>query len=319
MNIISKASTAVLNHMGTLPLKLRKASPTICLVVGIGGFVGTTILASRATLKAQEVLDECKANLDIIKEAAEKEPEKYTEADRKSDLKTTYGKAIGGFVKLYAPAVAMGAMSIFMLVKGHRILQKEIAGLSVAYQGVMEAYNKYREAVSKHFGETAEKEIANGVEVTKESVVDAETGNEIEHEEKRVVSPNVPYHATVDRTNEHWCKNPVNTWLQAKSIQAKLNSRCAAKGFLSLNEAREALDLPWIPEGQFVGWYKNGKSRGVVDFGLADRFEDQVWAQVNYSDALPITFNVDGNIYNVLKSLDETGTYIPPRGSAALA
>ena len=48
-------------------LHLQKASPQLLFGAGIIGMVGSTVLACRATLKVDEVLDEAKRKLDTAK------------------------------------------------------------------------------------------------------------------------------------------------------------------------------------------------------------------------------------------------------------
>ena len=60
-------------------LLVSKASPEILLAAGIVGVVGSTILACRATLKVEEVLEETKDKLELVKTTDSPE---YSETDR---------------------------------------------------------------------------------------------------------------------------------------------------------------------------------------------------------------------------------------------
>ena len=48
-------------------LLAQKASPEVLLGAGIVGMVGSTVLACRATLKMESILDEAKKKLDMAK------------------------------------------------------------------------------------------------------------------------------------------------------------------------------------------------------------------------------------------------------------
>ena len=81
--------------------KLKKASPTIMVVGAAIGGVTATVLACKATLKAQYILAEHKANVEKIHETKDKvdageiqlpEGETYTKEDLTKDITTTYIK-----------------------------------------------------------------------------------------------------------------------------------------------------------------------------------------------------------------------------------
>ena len=55
--------TAVSKALGRRALVLEKNSPAILFGAGLAGMVGSTVLACRATLKLEEVLDEGKENV----------------------------------------------------------------------------------------------------------------------------------------------------------------------------------------------------------------------------------------------------------------
>ena len=79
--------------------KLKKASPTIMVIGAAIGGVAATVLACKATLKAQYILAEHKANVEKIHETKDKvdsgeiqlsEGETYTKEDLTKDITTTY-------------------------------------------------------------------------------------------------------------------------------------------------------------------------------------------------------------------------------------
>ena len=100
-------------------LLLQKNSPGILLGAGVVGMVGSTVLACRATLKMDEVLDEAINKLEV---ANTLEHPDYSESDRRNDIKLVRIQTIYRATKLYAPAIVVGVVSIALLVKSHRIL-----------------------------------------------------------------------------------------------------------------------------------------------------------------------------------------------------
>ena len=49
--------TTIKQSAGRTKLKIEKNSPEILLGLGIVGFIGTVVLASKATLKAEDVVE----------------------------------------------------------------------------------------------------------------------------------------------------------------------------------------------------------------------------------------------------------------------
>ena len=70
--------------VGKALLKVQKHSPEILMVAGAVGAVASGVMACKATLKVNEILDETKDTVDKIHEGAETLPtEQYSEEDCK--------------------------------------------------------------------------------------------------------------------------------------------------------------------------------------------------------------------------------------------
>ena len=93
-------------------LQLQKASPQVLFGAGIVGMVGSTVLACRATLKVDTVMDEAKMKLDMAKNL---EHEDYSEKDRSRDISLIYFQSGVKIARLYAPAIIVGVDYRFML------------------------------------------------------------------------------------------------------------------------------------------------------------------------------------------------------------
>ena len=108
--------------------KIKKHSPEILVVAGVVGVVTSGVMACKATLKVNEVLDEAKDNVERIHEAKDNGAtvvgQPYDENDAKKDLTLVYVQTGVKLAKLYAPAIAVGALSITGIVASNRILSK---------------------------------------------------------------------------------------------------------------------------------------------------------------------------------------------------
>ena len=86
-------------------LKCRKHSPEILLVTGIVGVVGAGVMACRATLKVNEIIDEHNENMEKIRSIGAEEREDYTLQDVKRDTTIQYINTTKDLFKLYGPSI----------------------------------------------------------------------------------------------------------------------------------------------------------------------------------------------------------------------
>ena len=298
-------TTRMLSKAG---LKLKKHSPEILLVAGIAGTVTSTVLACKATTKVEKVLKKKKATIDAIHMCLEDENTEYTEEDSKKDLTITYAKTGIELAKLYAPAVAVGALSITSIVAGHRILNKRNVALAAAYAVVDKGFKDYRSRVVERFGEELDKELRYNIKAKEieEVVVDKKGKEKIE---KKVVNEiNIPDHSVYARVfddgNTGWTKDPEYNLMFLRRQQDWANDRLKARGHLFLNEVYDMLGIPRSQAGQMVGWIydeKNPNGDNYVDFGIYDITDERKRAFINgYERNILLDFNVDGPIYNMI-------------------
>ena len=300
--IAIKTATSVKTH-----------SPEILIVSGVIGVVTATVLACRATLKVNDVLEEAKEAIDIIhKEEAEK-TEKYTEKDAKKDLTIVYIQSGLKFAKLYAPAIILGSLSLTGIFASNNILRKRNMALAAAYTTVDKAYKEYRKRVIEKYGEEVDKQLRFGshVEKIEEEEVDPETGK-VKKVKKNVEVTSIdgysPYAIYFDDlTSNYYEKNENYNNMFFKSIQNYLNDLLRIKGMITLNDALDALGIKWDNEefkrlrqaGLVVGWkYEKdntiGDNRVLLDIIPTNRkLEDG-----SIISTYIIDFNVDGSIYD---------------------
>lgn len=318
--------TEIMNKMsGTfnkVGFQLKKHSPEIFVVAGIVGIVASTVLACKATLKVDKVLDETKEKMEKVHESAEKGctamGEDYSEEDKKKDTAIIYAQTGVKLAKLYAPAIAMGTLSITSILASNNILRKRNAALAAAYATVDKSFKEYRKRVVERFGKEIDRELKYNIKTEKvtETVTDEETGKEKKVKKTAfVVNPSdISGYArffekyTVDEDgnsilNPHWEQNNEYNLMFLKAQESYANDLLKAKKRLFLNDVYEMLGLPRTKAGQVVGWVynpENPNGDNYVDFGL---YADNL----NYSDfangmdpAILLDFNVDGNIWDLM-------------------
>ena len=289
---------------------VQKHSPEILAGVGVVGVVASTVMACKATMKLNDILEESKETRDKIKEV-ESNPRyeaEYSHEDAKKDLTINYTQTAMKIAKLYAPAVILGSASLGCLLASNDILRKRNAALSAAYMTVDKSFKEYRQRVVDRFGEEVEKEIRYNIkaeEVT--STVVAEDGSETTITETvKTMDPNLysDYAKFFDEASPYWQKDPEYNLMFLKSQQQYATDLLRARGRLFLNEVYDMLGIEKTKAGQIVGWVYNPTNPigdNFVDFGIFDMSKERVRAFVNgYEPNILLDFNVDGNIWDLM-------------------
>lgn len=289
---------------GRASLKIRKKSPEILLVVGIAGFVGTVVTACKATLEADDILEEHAENMEKIWKAAEVN-EDYAENKVKKEKTIAYTKTAVKFAKLYGPSVALGTVSVACILTSRHIMQKRYLGSVAAFNAVSEAFQTYRDRVREEEGEMKDRHYRYGTEVeeTTEQVEDPETGKK---KKEKVTNENfdpikkMPSDTAVyfDESNPNWDKNPSFSMMFLRAQQNIANDILQSRGHIFLNEVYEMLGFPHTQAGSVLGWVK-GLGDNYVDFGLYDIERDESRRFVNgESNIFLLDFNHDGVIWD---------------------
>lgn len=308
-----QSATRAFNKIG---FKLQKRSPELLVVTGIVGVVVSTVMACKATTKASEIAEETKATLDEIHEAAEtgmtKTGNEYTPEDNKKDLTIAYVQMGVKYVKLYAPAVVMGAASIVCIFTSHRILKKRNLALAAAYTTLDKTFKDYRGRVAERFGEQVEKELRYNVKAkeVEETVTDDKGKTKKVKTTKNIAvsdwdpSEYSMYARFFDETHPGWGKSAELSRFYLRAAQAQANDMLRARGHLFLNDVYELLHYPLVDYGQQVGWIydlKNPMGDNYVDFGIFEiRKEMDAEFGLDYVEGFVLDFNVAGNILGEL-------------------
>ena len=290
--------------------QVQKHSPEILMGVGVVGVVTSTVMACKATMKLNDILEESKETRDKIKEVENnpKYEDKYSPADAKKDLTINYVQTGMKVAKLYAPAVLLGGASLGCLLASNDILRKRNAALSAAYMTVDKSFKEYRNRVTERFGEEVEKEIRYGIKAEQiETTVVDEDGNETTVTETiKTMDPNLysDYARFFDAASPYWQNDPEYNLMFLKAQQQYANDLLRAKGRLFLNDVYDMLGIEKTKAGQVVGWVydrENPNGDNFVDFGIYDMSKERVRAFVNgYETNILLDFNVDGNIWDLM-------------------
>lgn len=299
--------TRTFNRTG---LKLKKHSPEILLVAGAVGAVTSTVMACKATLKVNEVLEDTKLNIDTIHQVSSDPAmaEKYTEEDSKKDLAIIYTQTAVKFIKLYGPSVALGVVSLGCMIGSNRILNKRNAALAAAYAAVDKSFKDYRGRVIERFGKQLDKELRYNIKAQEvEEITTDENGKEVVTKSTvEVADPNSysPYAIVFDDGNEGWDPDPERSKFFLIQQQNWANERLKSRGHLFLNEVYDMLGARRTKAGAQVGWVydeTNCFGDNYVDFGIFDTARSKARDFVNgYEKVIVLDFNVDGYILDLI-------------------
>jgi hypothetical protein len=292
MNLVPSVIGRKVAHSALLA---QKNSPGVLFGVGVIGMVGSTVLACRATLKMDEVLEETKGKLETARTLEHRD---YSEKDRSRDVTVIYVQTGVKIVRLYGPAFILGGLSIAALTKSHNILNRRNAALTAAYAALEKGFNEYRERVVEKYGEEADRDFRYGTQQVE--IVDPETNR------KKIVKrvgPGDPsiYARFFDQSSPSWSKEPEYNLIFLKCQQNYANDLLHSRGHVFLNEVYDMLGIPRSKAGAVVGWIltPDGQTDNFINFGVFDDRSDAVRDFVNgFEGAILLDFNVDGVIFD---------------------
>ena len=304
---IMSTVTRKLNKVG---FTIKKHSPEILAIAGGVGVVTSAVMACKATLKVNDILDDAKNTVEKIHEVREM-PEmvdKYTEEDSKKDLAIVYIQTGVKLIKLYGPSVLLGTASLGCIFTSHKILRKRNMALAAAYATVDRGFKEYRSRVVERFGKELDRELKYNIRAKEiEEVVVNEDGTQTSVKNTvEAVDPNVysEYARFYDDGCLGWSKSSEDNLYFLKCQQNHANELLQSRGHLFLNEVYDMLGIPRTKAGQVVGWvYDKDNCTGdnFVDFGIYDLYNERARAFVNgHERTILLDFNVDGNVWDLL-------------------
>lgn len=303
---IVESLTRTANKVG---FKLQKHSPEILVVAGIVGAVASAVMACKATTKLSEITEESKAHLDAIHTAMEN-PESmpdgdYSEDDGKKDLTIVYAQTAGKIIKLYAPSIILGTLSIGAILTSNNMLRKRNMALATAYAAVDKSFKEYRSRVVERFGEELDRELKYNIrkEQVEETIVDENGEEKTVTKEVEVVDSSAisDFARFYDDGCLGWTKDPEMNLMFLRRQQDAANDRLKDKGYLFLNEVYEMLGIPRSKAGQSVGWIYDKDNVYKIDFGIYDTHKEPNRNFVNgYEKTILLDFNVDGDILDMM-------------------
>jgi type II secretory pathway pseudopilin PulG len=248
-------------------------------------------MASRATLKLNEELDDIKRDILETKnkhEIAISSGLTPVVREYHQELGLVYVKSAITVGRIYGPTIIIGVASISMLTGSHVQLTRRNSALTATLAAISKAYDEYRLRVQEAVGKDRELDIYHG---TKTITTGQDKGTKVLDPSAKSV-----YSFLFDETTSSEWQNSSEmnrTFLDLN--QRYFNIRLNQRGHVFLNEVLDQLRLDHTPAGALTGWVKDSKDGdSFIDFGFYDNNlfmngqEKSVW----------LDFNVDGVIYD---------------------
>lgn len=300
--------------VGRQVLTAQKHSPVMLFGIGIIGVGTTAVLACRATLKMSEILQEGEELLQKVEETTE-DVKEDNEAKGKAKFAVKFQVAIK-VAKLYAPAIAVGVVSVGALTGSHVILHRRNAGLAAAYAIADKSFKDYRNRVIEEHG--AEKDLEYRFGTTEREIVEeGPNGPEtriLKGVDQDALKNNTEwtYARVYDETNDNWSNIPLQNQFRITMVQNQANDMLRLNKVVFLNDVYDMLGFSRTSAGQQVGWVKgvrkdkdgNDINDGYIDFGIWSEgvYKGKEWV-TGSPDAFLLDFNVDGVVLDMLSEV----------------
>lgn len=295
--------------MHKVGFKIKQRSPEILVGVGIVGTVASVVMACKATLKVNDIVEEAQETIEKIHEGVEQHKHtadgvEYTQEVANRDLTIVYAKTGWKLVKLYGPAALVGVASVGCLVGSTIILKKRNIALAATVTALDTSFREYRGRLIERFGEDLDRELRFNIKAKEieERVVDEDGNETVEKKIVHEIDPNAHsmYSVFFDDGNIGWSKNPELNKVFLIQQQEAANFRLRTEGFLPLNEVYKMIGAPLTYYGQVAGWvYSDDPDSGdnFVSFGLFDNENEKARDFINLREkTILLDFNCIGNI-----------------------
>ena len=291
-------------------LGIKRHSPEILVVTGIGTGIVAAVIACKQTIKANDIVAVARENLQHIenaKELAANNEVEYTEEDEQADRETIGKQITIGMVKTYALPVGLGILSITCILAGHHILKKRNVALAAAYSALSTDFMNYRKRVADKYGKDVDFMLKNGLEkkIVANQVVDPETG-EVKETKEEVLTYDgdklSQYARVFDEVGStQWTPSADHNRAFLLMEQNYFNERIRTRGYIFLNEVYERLGFRPTKAGSVVGWvYQNADYEGI-DFGIFTAHTQKAAEFLEGTEpSIILDFNVQGDILSLI-------------------
>lgn len=240
---------------------ISKNSPTILTAMGVGGLIGTVIMAVKATPKAITILDDEMYHRYELEGSDQEFSEwlGYNERDKVLKIKTFDKLEVTKLCwKEYVPTVIMGSLSIACIVGANSVNLKKNAALAGLYSVATNNLKEYQDKVVEVMGDKKHKKIQD--EVAKQKIKDNPVAkNEILFTGKGEV-------LCLDAYTGRYFKHDIEAIRRAENM---INKQLLTESSVTLNDFYYEIGLPNVRLGDEVGWNIDSIDAGMINIRLS--------------------------------------------------
>lgn len=215
-----------LSDLVTRTVNLAKSnSAEIFTALGIGGVVGTVVLASKASFNAARVIDREQYRIDQTPHPKELEP--------KEKIKLVW--------KLYIPTGIVGSASVACIIASAKQNGRRTAAAVAAYSLTEKAFSEYKEKVVEQIGANKEQKVRD--EIAQDKVTN--------HPSKEVIILGGGQVLCCELLTHRYFRSDMESLRKA---QNQINALLVGQVFVSLNEFYDIIELPYTTISSNIGW-----------------------------------------------------------------
>ena len=263
MNLLTNVGTAMTRTASKMLFKARKFAPELLIGAGAAAIITGTVMACKATKRAEEYINNAKDELDILKDNHEDHIISDNQYNR--EVRLLKAKTLGHLVGTYAISGAVITTGLAMIFTSHGIMKKRNGAMLAAYNALEAAFQKYRERVKADEDGLARdrKYMFGDDEYPREN--DELAVNDIYEINKKGLSQAQasglgPYTFEFSKfSSTHWSPHDLSNLNTIRSAEDWANRQLRLYGHLFLNDVLKYLGIDEVPWGQLVGWLRGNQ------------------------------------------------------------
>lgn len=224
--------------MNYLERFLKKNASNILTFTSSLGFIGTVILAVKATPKALKLIEEAeykKYNNKIIEIDKDSSNEEFSIFYYPEKEKLTIFEVVKTTWKEYLPSILLGSSTILCIFGSNYLNKQYQKNLISAYSILNNSYLQFKENTRKLYGDNADKNISK--ELLKDVKIDD------------TINDNEPLF--FDCISMRYFNSTIKNIRNAEKL---FNEHLSKNGYATLNELYELIGIPVVKYGYDIGW-----------------------------------------------------------------
>lgn len=302
-NLITNVGTALTRTGSRMLFKAQKFAPELLIGTGAIAIIAGTVMACKATKKAENAISECQDDLKRIED--QHESGIMSDNQARHDTRMIKAQMMGKLMGVYAIPAAVITTGFVLIFTSHGIMKKRNGAMLAAYNALEAAFQKYRERVKADEDglERDHRYMFGDDEFPREN--DEVSVDDIHDINKKGITlANAtgygPYTFEFSKfSSTHWSPHEMSNLNTIRSAEDWANRQLRLYGHLFLNEILKYMGMEEVSWGQLVGWIRGDKnSDNEVQILATDSRRDLELDYDGWKKPIWLEFNCDGAIWD---------------------